>query len=132
MSTSTDAAPAPDTGARSDSFKEEIRSLKIKDPNAGRDTLMLRIGIIAMVLGVVVSIVAYFISHGTSNTLTQNDSLTIGMIGIALTVAGRSSLPALLARGLLPLLAGSVHLRAAKGSRLIDRSVVGSRTAGLR
>jgi hypothetical protein len=88
MSTSTDAAPAPDTGARSDSFKEEIRSLKIKDPNAGRDTLFLRIGLVAMVLGVVVSVVAYFVSHGTSNQLTQNDSLTIGMIGIAVTVAG--------------------------------------------
>jgi hypothetical protein len=88
MSTSTDAAPTPDTGARSDSFKEEIRSLKIKDPNAGRDTLMLRLGVVAMVVGVIVSIVGYFISHGTSNTLTQNDSLTIGMIGIAVTILG--------------------------------------------
>jgi hypothetical protein len=88
MTTKTDASPAPATGDRSDSFKEEVRSLKIKDPNAGRESLFVKLGLTAMVLGVVVAVVAYFMSHGTNSLLTQNDSLTVGMIGIALTILG--------------------------------------------
>jgi hypothetical protein len=88
MTTKTEASAASPVGARTESFKEEVRSLKIKDSNAGRDTLFVRLGLAAMLVGVVVSVIGYFVSHGTNNLLTQNDSLTIGMIGIAVTIAG--------------------------------------------
>lgn len=88
MTTKTDESPIPATGARSESFKEEVRSLKIKDPNAGRDTLFVRLGAVAMFAGLVVSVIAYFMSHNTNSVLTQNDSQTIGMIGISLTILG--------------------------------------------
>jgi hypothetical protein len=39
-------------------------------------------------VGVALSIIGFFISHGTTSTLTQNDSLTIAIIGVAVTVAG--------------------------------------------
>jgi hypothetical protein len=41
-----------------------------------------------MVVGVVVSIIGFVISHGTSNSLTQNDALTIAIVGISVTIAG--------------------------------------------
>jgi hypothetical protein len=88
MTTKTEATSDTTVGSRTESFKEEVRSLKIKDPNAGLDTLFLRVGIAAMVVGVVVSVISYFVSHGTNNSLEQNDALTIGMIGIAVTVLG--------------------------------------------
>ncbi len=88
MTTQTEATPGPAVGSRSESFKEEVRSLKIKDPNAGRDSLLLRLGVAAMIVGVVVSVIGYFVSHGTSNSLEQNDALTISLIGIAVTVLG--------------------------------------------
>ena len=34
------------------------------------------------------TIVAYFVSHGTSNPLDQNDAQVLALIGVALTVAG--------------------------------------------
>jgi hypothetical protein len=88
MTTKTEAVPASPAGERAESFKEEVRSLKIKDPNASRDGLFLTIGGAVMIIGVVLAIVSYFMSHGTNSVLTQNDSLTVGMIGIALTIFG--------------------------------------------
>jgi TRAP-type C4-dicarboxylate transport system permease small subunit len=88
MTTRTEETPSGAVASRSEGFKEEVRSLKIKDPNAGRDALLLRVGVLAMVVGVVVAVVSYFVSHNTTNSLEQNDALTIGLIGIALTIAG--------------------------------------------
>ncbi len=68
---------------RVEQFKAEIADMHIKDPAAGRDAQLLRGGAVVMLAGIVVTIVAYFMSHNTSNPLTQNDAQTIGMIGIA-------------------------------------------------
>ena len=76
------------TGARSDAFKDEVKGLKIKDASSSKDGPLQTLGLIVMVAGVVVAVVSYFMSHNTSNTLSQNDAQTIGMVGIALTIFG--------------------------------------------
>ncbi|HEY2303069.1 MAG TPA: hypothetical protein VGH66_14315 [Acidimicrobiales bacterium] len=73
---------------RVEQFKAEIADMHIKDPAAGRDAQLLKGGAVVMLIGIVVTIVAYFMSHGTSNPLTQNDAQTVGMIGIAVSVVG--------------------------------------------
>ena len=73
---------------RVEQFKAEIADMHIKDPAAGRDAQLLKGGAVVMLVGIVVTIVAYFMSHGTSNPLTQNDAQTVGMIGIAASVVG--------------------------------------------
>ncbi len=88
MTTQTEASPANPTGERAESFKTEVSNLKIKDPNASRDALFVKLGGAVMVIGVVVAVVAFFMSHNTTSFLTQNDAQTVGMIGIAVTVAG--------------------------------------------
>jgi len=79
MSTSND---------RVEQFKNDINSLNIKDPSAAKDGLWLRLGVLLMLAGVVVAIVGYFISHGTTNALEQNDALVISIIGLTLAVVG--------------------------------------------
>jgi hypothetical protein len=69
-------------------FKQEIADMKVRDPSTGRDRVWLRTGIALMVIGVAVAIFAYFMSHGTSNPLEQNDALTIGIAGLAVAVVG--------------------------------------------
>jgi hypothetical protein len=96
MTTKTGAVPASPVGERAESFKEEVHSLKIKDPNASREALYLKLGLAVMVIGVVVSIIGYFVSHNTAsfvagnivNAGPLNDAQMVGMIGIALTIAG--------------------------------------------
>jgi energy-converting hydrogenase Eha subunit E len=86
MTTKTESAAA--TSSRTESFKQEVAVLKIKDPNAGRDTPLMYTGAALMVLGIVISVIGYFVSHGTSSPLTQNDAVTIAIIGIPISVAG--------------------------------------------
>lgn len=88
MTTKTEAAPASPEGKRAESFKEEVRAMKIKDPNANREDLFLRLSLALMGIGIALTVVGYFLSHGTSSALSQNDALTIGIIGIAVTIAG--------------------------------------------
>ena len=73
---------------RVEQFKAEIAEMRLKDPAAGRDAQLLKAGVVLMLAGVVVTVVAYFISHGTSDALAQNDALTVGMIGIAVSLVG--------------------------------------------
>jgi hypothetical protein len=87
MTTKTESTAVP-AGSRTESFKQEVKVLKIKDPNAGNDKLYMRGGLALMVIGIVVSILGYSVSHGTTSPLTQNDAVTIAIIGVGVTVAG--------------------------------------------
>jgi hypothetical protein len=82
--TQTPAAAA----SRTETFKAEVAELKIKDPNAGLDGKLMYGGLAIMVIGIAVSIIGFVISHGTTSSLTQNDAVTVAIIGVGVTVAG--------------------------------------------
>jgi uncharacterized membrane protein YidH (DUF202 family) len=73
---------------RVEQFKQEIGDMKVRDPATGRDRVWLRAGIGMMVVGIGITIAAYFMSHGTSNPLAQNDALVLAIIGLSATIAG--------------------------------------------
>jgi hypothetical protein len=73
---------------RVEQFKADIADMRLKDPAVGRDTQLLKLGVGLMAVGIGLTVVAYFVSHGTNSQLTQNDAQTVGMIGIALAVVG--------------------------------------------
>jgi hypothetical protein len=77
-----------ETQARVEDFKREIADMKLRDPATARDRLLLRVGVASMVVGVGVAIVAYFVSHNTTNPLLQNDMVITSVIGLAVTVVG--------------------------------------------
>jgi hypothetical protein len=74
--------------SRADRFTRELSELKIADPATGRSQLWLRIGLALMVIGPVLAIIAYFMSHGTASPLEQRDAIVIALIGISLAVVG--------------------------------------------
>lgn len=74
--------------SRADRFTRDLAELKIPDPAAGRAVLWLRVGIALLVIGPVLGVIAYFMSHGTSNTLVQRDAIIIALIGISAAVVG--------------------------------------------
>jgi hypothetical protein len=86
------ASSAPSGGraaeSRAERFARELRDLKISDPSDGRPRLWQRLGAGLMVLGIVVSVIAYLISHRTTDSLTQGDAITIGLGGVTLAVVG--------------------------------------------
>lgn len=76
------------TESRTDRFVRELAELKIPDPAAGRGNLWLRIGVTLLVLGPLLAVVAYFITHNTSDPLVQRDGLAIALLGVSASVVG--------------------------------------------
>jgi hypothetical protein len=73
---------------RIEQFRAEVADMRLRDPATGRDRLLLRLGVAAMVAGVLLAVVAYFLSHGTTNALQQRDAIVQALIGLSLVVAG--------------------------------------------
>ncbi|MGW4477675.1 hypothetical protein [Rhodococcus triatomae] len=76
------------TETRAARFTRELAELKIPDPSAGRSGLWLRTGVALMVLGPVLAVVAYLMSHNTSDPLIQRDAIVIAIGGVAVAVVG--------------------------------------------
>ena len=76
------------TETRADRFVRELAELKISDPAAGRPRLWLRLGAALMVLGPVLGVTAYLVSHRTTSSLVQGDAITIGLGAVTVTVVG--------------------------------------------
>ena len=74
--------------SRADRFARELAGLKISDPAAGHPRLWQRLGVVLMVLGIVLGVTAYLVSHRTTSSLTQGDAVTIGLGGVTLSVTG--------------------------------------------
>jgi hypothetical protein len=73
---------------RSEVFREQIAEMKIPAPSAGRDRTLARVGLLLGLIGIALGIIGYFVSHGTNNPLTQNDAVTIGLIGVTCAIVG--------------------------------------------
>jgi hypothetical protein len=76
------------TETRADRFVRELAELKIPDPAAGRPRLWLRLGATLMVLGPVLGVSAYLISHHTTSSLVPGDAITIGLAAVPVSVVG--------------------------------------------
>jgi peptidoglycan/LPS O-acetylase OafA/YrhL len=74
--------------ARLDRFKAEIAEMRLKESDPAKEANLVRLGAVLLVVGVVVGVVAFFISHGTTNPLQQRDAIVIALTGVAITVAG--------------------------------------------
>ena len=73
---------------RVEQFKSEIADMKLPDPASARDKLLLRASAVLMVVGVVMAVAAYALSHGTSNPLQQRDAIVVAIGGLAVAVVG--------------------------------------------
>lgn len=55
---------------------------------SGREMLLARVGLVVMVIGLIIAIVAVILSQSSDNPLDQSTQLTIGVAGIATTIFG--------------------------------------------
>lgn len=74
--------------SRAEAFREQIAEMKIPAPNAGRDRVLARLGGLLAVLGIILGIVGYFMSHNTDNSLDQNDALVLAVVGMSCAIVG--------------------------------------------
>lgn len=73
---------------RLEQFKAEIATMRLKESNPAQDAQRLRIGAVLLGAGIVLGIVAFFISHGTQDALQQRDAIVIALIGVSISLAG--------------------------------------------
>ncbi|HEY8526155.1 MAG TPA: hypothetical protein VIL48_14385 [Acidimicrobiales bacterium] len=73
---------------RVEQFKAEIADMKLRDPATSLDRLLSRLGLLGLGGGVVVGVVAYFVSHGTTNPLQQRDAIVLGLLAVTLALVG--------------------------------------------
>jgi hypothetical protein len=67
-------------------FVKDLEKLKVKDTSAGKPVLWLRICSVAMITGVVLAVVAYFLSHRTTSADTHYDAVVLALGGVVLSV----------------------------------------------
>lgn len=83
--TPSNADTANDTSRRATEFVAGLP--QVADPT-GREMLFARVGMVVMVIGLIVAIIAVILSQSSDNPLDQNTQITIAVAGIAATVFG--------------------------------------------
>jgi peptidoglycan/LPS O-acetylase OafA/YrhL len=73
---------------RGDRFVKDVEGLRLRDPSSGRAALWLRASVGLMVASVVVAVVAFFMSHSTTDALTQRDAIVLASGAVVLAVVG--------------------------------------------
>ena len=108
---------------RVEQFKADIADLKITDPSSSRDQLATRLGIAAMVIGIVLAVYAYTLSYGadTDNPAPQQrDAIVLALIGVTVAISGGALyLKGALAGFLRFWLVRDLHERRAQTDRLL-------------
>ena len=90
-----------DTTDREAEFRAGVAALKVRGGTVARERVLARVGAALLVAGIALGVVAYSLSHGTTNPLSQRDAIVLALIGVSVSVAGlamflRYSLGALL------------------------------------
>ena len=69
-------------------FQSEVSKLKVTGGRANPERSWAIVGILLMVAGIAVTLIAWLLTHGTSDPLEQADYSSLGTFGLTLTVAG--------------------------------------------
>ena len=73
---------------RAERFKAEVADMKLRDPATGLDRLLGRLGLVGLAGGVGLGVIAYFVSHGTTNPLQQRDAIVLGLLAVTIALVG--------------------------------------------
>ena len=109
---------------RIEQFKADVAELKIADPSSSRDQLAARLGMAAMVIGIVLGIYAYSLSYGADGdnpAPQQRDAIVLALIGVSTAIMGAALyLKGALSGFLRFWLLRDLHERRAQTDRLLD------------
>ncbi|MFJ8950388.1 hypothetical protein ACIRL3_13400 [Streptomyces sp. NPDC102384] len=76
------------TTDRADRFARDLAALKIPDPATARNGLWLRAGGALLLVGLVLGVLTFPLTHATDDPLAQRDALAIGLTGVVCAVVG--------------------------------------------
>jgi hypothetical protein len=73
---------------RAEDFRTGVAAMPIRGGTVARERALARLGGVLLVAGPLVAIIAYLISHGTTNPLQQRDAIVVALIGVTVSLAG--------------------------------------------
>jgi hypothetical protein len=79
---------------RVEEFRREVADMRLRDPATARDRNLLRVGVLMMIAGIVLTVVGYLGSHGaeaaynTQGPAEQRDYIVVAIMGLAVSVVG--------------------------------------------
>ncbi|MCU1624285.1 MAG: hypothetical protein JWL79_3130 [Frankiales bacterium] len=73
---------------RIEQFKAQVADMGLRDPAAARDRLLLRASAALLAAGPIVGLIAYLMSHSSSDALAQRDAIVLALLGVGLSVVG--------------------------------------------
>ena len=81
------SAPA---GARAEAFRSGVADMPVRGGTVARERALARVGAVLLVLGPVIALVGYLVSSGTSLSANadQNLQISLGLVGVCVTLAG--------------------------------------------
>lgn len=88
MTMTEPSTPPSSLSPRLQEFQREVDQLKVSGGKANPERTWSIVGGIAMVAGVVLTLIAYLGTHGTKSQLDFADYTAMSNLGIALTIAG--------------------------------------------
>jgi hypothetical protein len=68
-------------------FQSEVDALKVGGGRANPERTWLKVGTIGLVVAIVIEVIAYFGSHGTTDPLAQRDYIIVALLGLTIAVA---------------------------------------------
>src|SRR5699024_8995798 len=80
--------PMTNSTERLERFEADVAQLGLAVGPIGRERLLQKVGAVMLVLGPVLAIIAYFLSHGTSDPREQRDALIVAVIGVSVGLTG--------------------------------------------
>jgi len=84
----SDDTTASTAAGRRAQFEDEIAAVRIRTGKAEEEQRFTILGVVGLVAGVVLAIIAYFSSQGQSDTRDVISSVILALVGVSLTVAG--------------------------------------------
>jgi hypothetical protein len=84
--TEMDASSTP-SSPRLQEFQSEVDKLKVTGGRANPERAWLILSVIGMIAGVVISLMGWLQTHGTSSPLEQSDFSSMAVFGVSLTIA---------------------------------------------
>ena len=86
--TTTATPAAAGDGDRAAGFRAAVGEMPVRGGSVAREKGLARLGGALLVAGPVLGLVAYLLSHGTTNPLAQRDAIVVGLIGVSVSIAG--------------------------------------------
>lgn len=84
----TKPSPKPEASARLQDFEKEIHGLGVKSSDSEPERKLLRFGVVATIVGVVIAVIAVLGVRSGDSDLAQGDSMALLLFGVTIALIG--------------------------------------------